>query len=245
LADRLSRETGFSITRIRTIRNGVDLSRFTGVDRTGAREVLGLGGRGLVVVTIGRLVPVKDHMTLLEALAQLHRRGTAVTAVIAGDGPLKDQLRQQAAALGLGDAVRFLGHRTDVETVLAAADVFVLSSESEGLSNTILEAMAAGLPVVATSVGGADEIIQDGVTGRLVPSGSPVKMAEALASMLGDPAVRRSMGSAGRARAEAEFSLEGMVQRYQVLYCELATLKCRPYAPHDSSPQADVKGSVV
>ncbi len=225
LAERIERETGFSAGRIRTIRNGVDLSRFTRVNRGVARAELGLSSDTLAVVTVGRLVPVKDHDTLLHAIALVRASGTLATLLIAGDGPLKAQLQQRAAALGIQEHVRFLGYRPDAEAVLAAADLFVLSSESEGLSNTILEAMASGQPVVATRVGGADELVVDGVTGRLVPAKSPRDLADAVREILSDPVLREAMGRAGRARAESEFSLDLMLERYQTMYCEMAAKK--------------------
>ena len=120
-----------------------------------------------IVGTVGRLVPVKDQVTLVDAVAELGQSGIAATLVIAGDGPERGRLEARAADRGVD--LRLLGYRPDVEQVLAALDVFVLSSTSEGLSNTILEAMAAGRPVVATRVGGAEEMIDDGVTGVLVP----------------------------------------------------------------------------
>jgi glycosyltransferase involved in cell wall biosynthesis len=116
--------------------------------------------------------------------------------------------------------VRFLGHRPDVEQILGAADVFVLSSASEGMSNTILEAMACGLPVVATRVGGADEMVVDGETGRLVPPAGPRELAGAVTALMADPVAARAMGAAGRRRAEQEFSLSGMLRRYESLYFE-------------------------
>lgn len=225
LAERIAGETGFPIERIRSIRNGVDLSRFGQIDRATARQHLGLQTEGPIIVTVGRLVPVKDHLTLLDAVATLCRDGVAARLVIAGDGPLKGAITQRAVALGLPNAIRLLGHRPDVETVLAAGDVFVLSSISEGLSNTILEAMASSLPVVATRVGGADEMVIHGETGLLVPAGSDGEMATALGTMLADPNRGRLMGIAGRARAEAEFSLHSMVSRYEALYVEAATAK--------------------
>ena len=222
LAERISQETGFPLARIRTIRNGVDLGRFGGVDRTAARLALNLPADDILAVTVGRLVPVKDHLSLIEAIDCLQTQGVRLAVAIAGDGPLRDALVGRAAALGVGDRVHLLGHRTDVEKVYAAGDVFVLSSESEGLSNTILEAMASGLPVVATRVGGADEMVQDGVTGRLVPPASPYELAAALKSVIGDGPGRLAMGTAGRARVEAEFSLRSMVRRYETMYVELA-----------------------
>lgn len=225
LAERIAEETGFPLERIRTIRNGVDLSRFAGLDRARTRAALGVRPGALVAVTVGRLVPVKDHVMLLDAVARLRGSCASITVLIAGDGPLKEQLGRRTAVLGLDAVVRFLGHRSDVETVLAAADVFVLSSASEGLSNTILEAMAAGLPVVATRVGGADELVQDGLTGRLVRPRSPQELAEAMWSILGDAGIRHAMGSAGRARAESEFSLAGMIGRYETMYDEVAAGK--------------------
>jgi sugar transferase (PEP-CTERM/EpsH1 system associated) len=222
LAERISHDTGLPLARMTVIRNGVDLNRFQRVDRADARARLGFAEDELVAIAVGRLVPVKDHVTLLEATALARCNGRRFTLAIAGDGPLRTTLEERARALGLDAAVRFLGHRADVETVLAAADLFVLSSVSEGLSNTILEAMATGLPVVATRVGGADEMVEDGVTGVLVPASSPSEMAAALTAVFADADVRRTMGTRGRGRAEAEFSLETMVRRYESLYLELA-----------------------
>jgi sugar transferase (PEP-CTERM/EpsH1 system associated) len=221
LAARMADETGLAPERIRTIRNGVDLSRFGQSDRAAARRALDLPPDAAVVATVGRLVPVKDHLMLFEAWARLHPQHAGAVLLLPGEGPLRGALEARVSALGLGGRVRFLGHRPDVEGVLAAADVFVLSSESEGLSNTILEAMAAGLPVVATRVGGADEMVVDGETGLLVPPRTPDGMSFALAALLSAPALCRAMGAAGRARAESEFSLESMVRRYEELYVEV------------------------
>jgi len=225
LADRMATEMKVSVERITTIRNGVDLSRFNPSDRAAARTALDLPNDALVLGTVGRLVPVKDHATLLEAVALLKRDGLETTVVISGDGPLRESICARAEALGIQDQVRLMGHRTDVEVVMAALDIFVLSSASEGLSNTILEAMATGLPVVATRVGGADELVCDGETGILVAPGSPEKMATALVTLLTDEPRRRAMGIAGRHRVEAEFALRTMVGRYEALYMDLATLK--------------------
>jgi sugar transferase (PEP-CTERM/EpsH1 system associated) len=222
LAERIARETKFPLERITTIRNGVDISRFGRVSRGFARKVLDLHGER-VAVTVGRLVPVKDHMTLLESMAISRRRNVDAVLAIAGDGPLRSALEARASALGLSGSVRFLGHRPDVEIVLAAADVFVMSSESEGLSNTVLEAMASALPVAATRVGGTDEMVLDGCTGLLVDPHSPEALAAALSTLFENPDRARAMGAAGRARAESEFSLPGMIRRYETLYRETMT----------------------
>jgi sugar transferase (PEP-CTERM/EpsH1 system associated) len=243
LAERIARETGFPLSRIRTIRNGVDLSRFAHISREDARARLGIGGGGPLAVAVGRLVPVKDHMMLLEAMALLRRDDVDVTLAVAGDGPLQSALVERASTLGIGNCIRFLGHRDDVDVVLAAGDIFVLSSASEGLSNTILEAMAAGLPVIATRVGGADEMVEDGVTGLLVPPHSPQELASAMATVLRDAPHRRLMGSAGRARVEAEFSLFTMVRRYEQMYVELAMSRIAPRRSQSSESSVERLGA--
>jgi L-malate glycosyltransferase len=225
LAERMSRETGFPLSRIQIITNGVDCRRFTRVTSREARATLNLPAEAVVVGTIGRLVPVKDHASLLKAVRLLGERGLVPIVLIAGEGPLKDQLLGQAAALGLQSQLRLLGHRPDVESVLSAMDLFVLSSVSEGLPNTVLEAMAAGLPVVSTQVGGAEEVVEDGVTGLLVPSQSVDQLATAMAALLADPGRRASMGAAGRRRVTSMFSLSETVLRYHDLYRHLIEAK--------------------
>jgi glycosyltransferase involved in cell wall biosynthesis len=222
LAERIARATAFPLERITVIRNGVDLARFGLTGPRDARAALGLPKDRIIIGAVGRLVPVKDHATLIAAIARLRQRGIDVMAVIAGDGPLRPELETLAAASGVGDRVRLLGYRPDVAAVLAALDVFVMCSQSEGLSNTILEAMATGLPVVATAVGGTDELVEPGVSGLLVPPGSPAELADALAVLAGSGPCRARMGEAGRARARAEFSLSAMVRRYEDLYLRLA-----------------------
>jgi glycosyltransferase involved in cell wall biosynthesis len=219
----MARDIGFPLDRIQTIRNGVELSRFAGhMGREDARHALGLPAEVPVVGAVGRLVPVKDHVGLVEATALLGRDGLRPIVAIAGDGPLRADIETRAAALGVQGQVRLLGHRQDIDTVFTALDVFVLPSRSEGLSNTILEAMAAGLPVVATHVGGADEMVVDGATGLLVPPASPQALAAALRRLLLDPALRTTMGHAGRARVEKDFDLAETVRQYEGLYTDLA-----------------------
>jgi sugar transferase (PEP-CTERM/EpsH1 system associated) len=222
LAERMARGTGFPHERIVTIQNGVDFSRFSPSLREAARHELGLAPMELTIGTAGRLVPVKDHANLIEALAILRDRDVAFTAVIAGEGPLRAEIEALIAARGLRTHVRLLGQRADVNRVFAALDVFVLPSKSEGMSNTILEAMASGVPTVATNVGGAEELVDDGVTGLLVPSQNCEALAGALGRMAASPGRRRAMGEAARVKAETEFSLDRMLGDYDALYVELA-----------------------
>ena len=239
LAERMAHEVAIPPDRIRTIHNGVELSRFERrIATTDARRQLGLPDAAAVVGAVGRLVPVKDHVSLVEAVAMLGRDGLAPVLVIAGDGPEREAIHERACALGLEPQVRLLGHRTDIQTVFAALDVFVLSSRSEGLNNTILEAMAAGLPVVATRVGGADEMVVDGVTGVLVPAGAPDQMADALKRLLSDSSMRLAMGRAGRVRAETEFDLDRTLLKYERMYTELAQETGCIAAPLRADPKA-------
>ena len=221
LTDKMAREIGFPAERITTIRNGVDLTRFSRLARADARATLNLPADAVVIGTVGRLVPVKDQASLLQAVRHLHDDGLFPTVILAGEGPLRQALEAQIETLRLEQQVRLLGHRPDVETVLAALDVFVLSSASEGLSNTILEAMATGVPVVATAVGGADELVIDGSTGLLVPPKDPQALAAALARMLRDLPAAHEMGCAGRRRVESSFDVARMIDCYESLYHEV------------------------
>ena len=162
--------------------------------------------------------PVKDQATLLRAFAHLRGDFADVALVLVGDGASRGSLESQAAALGIGDAVRFLGDRSDVRELLQGFDVFALSSLSEGYSMALLEACASGLPIVATDVGGNREIVVDGRNGRLVPPARDDALADAFATLLRDPAGAAAMGSAGRAWALREVSVETMARRYDALY---------------------------
>ena len=221
LSERMAREIGFPTDRIQVIRNGVDTNRFNPGRRPAARATFGLGADQVVLGTAGRLVPVKDQATLLRAWAILRSRGHAFTGLVAGNGPLEFQLTRLARSLGL-DNVHFLGNRPDVEQVLATMDVFILSSEAEGLSNTIQEAMATGLPVVATQVGGADELVVEDETGLLVPAKNPEVLANAIERLMADTSLRVRMAEAGRRRATQVMALARMVREYVQVYQELA-----------------------
>jgi glycosyltransferase involved in cell wall biosynthesis len=174
-----------------------------------------------VIVTVGRLAPPKDALTLLRALAAV--APTPFTALLVGDGPDRPEVEAELRALGLQDTVELAGERRDVPLLLASADMFVLSSRSEGAPISILEAMAAGLPVVASAVGGVAELVVDGETGLLVPPANPGRLAEALQRLLRDPALRRRLGAAGLARARERFDLRALQSAHLELYArELA-----------------------
>lgn len=222
LADRMAAETGFPRERIQTIRNGVDHARFAAASAQRGREIIIGAASAPIVSIIGRLVPVKGHEVYLRSLANLRERGVAFQGVIIGDGVRRQELEQLARDLGLSAAVRFVGHHENVADLLAASDVFVLSSHSEGLSNTILEAMAAGLPVVATHVGGADELVTPGVNGLLVPKNNPDALAAAIADVLADPTRRRQMGVESRRIVETRFTMARMVEEYRDMYLSVA-----------------------
>ena len=234
LAERMAREIAFPLDRITVIRNGLHLDRFRpGADQAAARQALGIPPERLVIGTVGRTVPVKDHPTFLRALARLRAAGIDFTGVIAGTGPAFQDTVRLAESLGLSD-VHLLGNRDDVDRVLGAFDIFVLSSSSEGLSNTIQEAMACGLPVVATRVGGADELVVEGQTGVLTPAGDDQAMADALAALARDGERRASMGRAGDERARAHFGIERMFRDYENMYLGLGE-------PTGSTIQADAR----
>ena len=222
LAGQLATVVRFPRERIEVIRNGVDVARFSLSARAAARASLKLSETDITVGTVGRLHPVKDHRNLIEAADILNHAGVPAVTLIAGEGAERGTLEAEIRARDLTSRVRLIGHRSDVERVFSALDIFVLPSRSEGLSNTILEAMAAGLPVVATNVGGADELVTDGLTGLLVPRADSTALANALGALATDPSRRGVMGRAARDRAVHEFSVDRMVTQYGNLYSRLA-----------------------
>ncbi|HEY7203370.1 MAG TPA: glycosyltransferase [Methylomirabilota bacterium] len=208
--------------KVVTIHNGVDTGRFRPGDPTEAREALGLPTAATVVGTIGRLDPVKDQTGLIAAFAGLARSETSAVVAIVGEGPSRAALEGEIGERGLADRVRLLGERRDIPALLRAFDVFVLPSRAEGMSNTILEAMATGLPVIATDVGGNPELVEPEMTGCLVPSGNPQALETALRTYVADPHLRSLQGKAGRERVLQHFSLERMAQAHRGLYTSLS-----------------------
>jgi glycosyltransferase involved in cell wall biosynthesis len=203
--------------------NGVDSERFdVGPTDAAAKTALGLDPARPVVGAIGRLEGRKGQDQLLTAAATLvaGANGRAPQVIIVGDGPTRDALESQARELGLAGNVRFLGGLADVRPALRAMDIFVLPSREEGMSNAILEAMAAARPVVATDVGGNGEILADGRTGVLVPGGDCDAMAAAILGLLGDAERAQKLGSAARREVTARFGARASVARLERLYEE-------------------------
>jgi sugar transferase (PEP-CTERM/EpsH1 system associated) len=222
VADFIVQEVGIPRYKILVVPNGIDVRHFEHLPaKQQARAMLGLSVDRMLIGTVARLDPVKRLDVLLHAMRSLRD----VDAVIVGDGPEGAQLEAMSERSGLAGRVHFAGRQDEVQTWLAALDVFVLSSDWEGMPNTVLEAMAGGLPVVATAVGGTPEVVVDGVTGMLVPPRDPDALARAITHLLRAPALRHQIGRAGRERVGKHFTLEQMVSRTEALYEELIAEK--------------------
>lgn len=207
--------------KTKVIHNGIDTNRYACLqDGSEARSMLNINTSTFVVGTVARLSPVKDQFTLIDAFSKVISETNDAKLIFVGDGALREELISYTKKLGIYDKVMFLGFRDDVFNILPTFDVFVLSSLTEGISLTLLEAMAAGRPIVATNVGGNPEVIIDGVTGFLIPPKEPQNMSEAIAKILQNPELAKQMGEAGRRRVEEKFSLERMVKEYRDLYEE-------------------------
>jgi glycosyltransferase involved in cell wall biosynthesis len=223
--------------KVITIYNGVAVARFAVSNRRAAahvRETFGIPLEAPLLGSVCRLHLQKGYADLLTALTRVQARVPAVRLLLVGEGELRSQLEAQAQAMGLSEAVIFAGARTDVPEILAGLDVFVLPSLWEGMSNAVLEAMAAGLPVVATGVGGTPEVVVDGVTGLLVAAGDAGALARSLTRLLCDPELRRRMGQAGRERVAQRFTVGRMVEQTQRLYERL--LRGKGIIPDSGAP---------
>lgn len=209
----LVRELAVSADRFEVLYNGVHVAGLPPSRTDNAPRETG----GLVIGSVGRLAPVKNYGLLLHAMARLPAAPSCRLMLI-GDGPEAAALRQLATELGLQARVEFCGHREDVPQLLQGLDIFVLPSLSEGMSNTLLEAMAAGLPVLASDVGGNKELIEAERSGLLFPSGDVSALAGQLGRVLASADLRARLGAAAQLRARSEFSLEAMLARYAALY---------------------------
>jgi sugar transferase (PEP-CTERM/EpsH1 system associated) len=224
LAAWLTNAVGVRPDRVSRICNGVNIERFQ--PAIGSQPRFGPKGfassTNIVLGTVGRMEAVKDPLTLVRAFVQLVTTdGNArnqLRLVVIGDGTLRSEALRLVSAGGAETLSWFPGERDDIPEMLQGLDLFLLPSLREGISNTILEAMATGLPVIATNVGGNPELVEHGKTGMLVPPADPVAMAEAIQEYLRAPNKLAEHGQAGRNRVEAEFSIESMVNGYMTVY---------------------------
>jgi glycosyltransferase involved in cell wall biosynthesis len=210
--------------RARCIHSAIQLERFAQPRRPGVniRRDLGIPPDACVVGTVGRLAQQKGYSVLLAAAAAALARRSALFFLVVGDGPQAQALRQQADQLGISSRVLFTGGRADVEDLLAAMDLFVSSSLWEGLPAVILEAMASGVPVIATRIPGTLEVVTHGVDGWLVPPGEAQPLAEAILLLSSDPSLQAALVDQGRLRVQ-DFSLDRLVSSYESLYQELGS----------------------
>lgn len=210
---------GASPDRVHVVYNGIAPSAFASSLTPGeAKKKLGLSESTPLVSLVARLSPQKNVSMYLNVAARVLKRRPNVAFIIAGDGELRRELEEQAAGLGIAESVRFLGVRDDIPDVLRATDVLALTSHYEGLANTLLEAMAVGIPVVSTAYAGVEELVTDGREGLIVPLGDVDAFVIATERLLADDALRRQLGECGRASVEQRFTMKAMGARLYSVY---------------------------
>jgi len=221
IRDALISEDRFAPEKLRVIHNGVDTEKFQRAQRDRARLFPDVGNEMLVVLVGNMHSDVKGHPWLIAAAPTVVREFPEVRFVFAGDGELRPTFAAQVAQLGLESTFKFLGRRSDIPEILASCDLAVLPSRAEGLPNAVLEYMAAGLPTIASRVGGNAELVQDGVTGLLVPAENASALAGALLRFLRDPEQARQIANNGQRFAVENFSFERLIREIDELYGEL------------------------
>ncbi|MCL4263428.1 MAG: glycosyltransferase [Anaerolineae bacterium] len=207
--------------KIRAIHSGLDAAPFMQAAKGQIRPSLPISPSTPLIVSVGNLRKVKDQQTLIHAAHQLRQQGHPFHLLLVGDGQQRATLEQLTGNLNMAEHITFMGRRADVSDILADSDIKVLSSRSEGLPAAIMEAMAAGLPVVATAVGGVPELVQDGLTGLLVPPDDASALADALAVLLNDLSLRQQYGRAGQQRLLTHFALPDKVAELEHTYGQL------------------------
>lgn len=221
---------GVPAERVSQVYSAVDAPAYQSpLSREDARARLGLPADADVVTVVAQLIPRKGHRFLLQAVPALLTRHPRLRVLFVGDGELREALEAGVAARGLGDVVRLLGYREDVADILRASDLLVHPATMEGFANVAMQAMAAGIPVVSSAVGGMPESVRDGENGLLVPPADPAALAEAIGRLLADPALRRRLGDRGRAIVESELTVDAMVQGNLRVYESL--LRASPSGP--------------
>ncbi len=221
----LVRDEGLPADKVRVVYNGVDLDGFRSAPRARAHIFTGLERAKLVVLVGNMHTEIKGHPTLIAAAPGIGSRCPEVRFVLVGDGEMRRDFELAAENAGVTPHFLFCGRRNDVSAILASCDVAVLPSAAEGMPNAVLEYMAAGLPVVATAVGGNLEVIEDGVTGLLVPPGDAVALGNAVARLLEDPVLAQRLAQNGRKLVERKFSFERLTREVGELYEELLMAK--------------------
>ncbi len=213
-------EEGFSSEKLKLVRTGLSTEIYDSAPSAEeARSRLSIrAGLPPVIACVGNLRPVKDHSLLLQACSELKRNGFEYLLLLVGTGPEEELLREEIEQLSLSEFVLLMGQREDIPTILAASDIFVLSSVWEGLPRSIMEAMASRLAVVATDAGGVRELVVDGETGYVVPVGQAKSLSDKIAILLSDPRRRREMGEAGYMRVRERFSEERMGREMDDIY---------------------------
>jgi len=228
-------EAGFDPKKLHLVENGIDLDRFeASVPREKVLGRLGVDPKRRWIAIVGRLVPLKGHRYLIEALSLLAGKFPEAGILVVGEGECEADLKSRAALLGLEDRVVFLGLRRDVPEILRAADILAMPSSREGLPIVLLEAMAAGLPVVVTRVGGIPEVVEEGKTGFFVTQ-EPASIASALGRLLENPDLAGALGKNGRTLAEERYDIRKVARRYENLYRSL--LARRASAEPTRSPE--------
>ena len=215
------RDVGYPLEKLSVIHNGIELPEAGAIDKNELRRQFGIPPESLVVGFVGRLARQKRVLDLIWAFELIRVMEGEVYFVIAGDGPERHKLEQFAHSLKIGERVKFLGHRDDAPRLLPAFDLFWLASDFEGLSNSVMEAMAAGLPVIASDIPANRELVVHGETGYLAPVGDRVAFAQLGQRLLLDRDLASRFGAAGRARIASQFSTARMVESYARLYREV------------------------
>lgn len=215
---------GLPSNRVEVIHNGIDIAKYGPLAascREAVRQECELGSGDFVIIHVARIDPLKDHCTAIHAFERVLQHRAEARLLLVGDGPEMPRVRHELSARGVSDFARCLGTRGDVPRLLAAADVCWLTSISEGIPLTLLEAMAAGLPIVATAVGGVAEVVADGETGLLAPAGDDGLLAQHVLSLMDDRSERDRMGQAARQRVTAHFTAGRMLEAYRKHYQEM------------------------
>jgi L-malate glycosyltransferase len=222
----LIRNEGINSRRVEVIYNGVNLEAYSAqppspMEIAEARREMGVGEADFVVIQVARLDHLKDHVTAIETFNRVVAQCPGAKLVLVGEGPERAKIEEAVQRLDLGCSVRMIGLRQDVPRLIRAADLFLLTSISEGIPLTLIEAMAARVPVVSTRVGGVVEVVEEDRNGLLAASGDAPALAKHVLRLAGNPALRREFGERGRLRAEAMFSETRMIDQYERLYIDM------------------------